>query len=238
MTREVILGDGAARLILGDCREVLPTLGRVEAVIWDPPWGIDFGEYSKHKDKSSEYAEWMAERLPLAEGLLVDGWFVVFQGPRRAHEWSTLVPRPWRVMACAKNFTQILPGLGPVWSTDFALFWPVGKPEATARSGRDFHIANTTDFSTRPKGHPCPRPLDQMHHLVSCFSTEGTTVLDPTMGSGTTGVAAVQLGRRFVGIEIDEQYFDIACRRIADALSRPRLPLDEPPPQPVQGAFL
>jgi site-specific DNA-methyltransferase (adenine-specific) len=234
-TRKEVIGD--ATLYLGDCREVLPTLGAVDALIWDPPWGIGFSEYNSHTDSEAEYPKWISNALDLSEKLVRDGWAVVFQGPRRASEWTNLIPRPWRVMACAKNFTQILPGKGPIWSTDFALFWPVGEPRVEHGRGRDFHLAITSDMRGRPKGHPCPRPLDQMQYVVTCFSEPGFVCLDPTMGSGTTGVACVREGRKFIGIEIDEGYFDIACKRIDAEVRAPRLNLP-PPPKPVQGDLL
>lgn len=218
---------GDATLYLGDCLEILPTLPKVDAVITDPPYGIGFSEYLSHKDSKADYPALMARVVPLAESLVLDGWCVFFQGARRAHEWQTLIPRPWRIMACAKNFTQILPGIGPLWSTDFALFWPVGKPKQRGR-GRDYHLAITSDMSTRPKGHPCPRPVDQMRHVVDCFSDAGQVVADCFMGSGTTGVACAQLGRKFIGIEIEPKYFDIACRRIEQAYAQGRLFEPEP----------
>jgi DNA modification methylase len=86
--------------------------------------------------------------------------------------------------------------------------------------------------------HPTQKPLRLMRWCIEQSRVPvGATILDPYMGSGSTGVAAVQMGRGFVGIEIDPRYFDIACRRIADELSRPRLAL-EAPPAPVQEALL
>ena len=226
--KEERIGD--CRLILGDCLEVLPTLGPVDAVIWDPPWGIGFSEYASHKDDANAYPEWIDSALALSEANLVDGWAVVFQGARRAWEWSSLIKREWRVMACAKNFTQILPGKGPIWSTDFALFWPVGEPRVKHVRGRDWHLAITSDMRGRPKGHPCPRPLDQMSYVVECFSESGMTCLDPTMGSGTTLVACAKLGRKGIGIEIDPGYFDIACRRVEEAYRQPDMFVEPPKP--------
>lgn len=226
--REEIFLNGDVRIIYADCRDVLPTLENVDALIWDPPWGIDFSEYNTHKDKSYEYKQWINETLALAEDNVRDGWCVVFQSPKRAHEWHSLIPRKFRVMACAKNFTQILPGSGPLWSTDFALFWPVGTPSVEHGRGRDYHVAITSNMRTRPKGHPCPRPIDQMKYIVECFTDQNMIVLDPTCGSGTTGVACVELGRKFIGIEIDPAYFDIACRRISESLKRPDLFIDRP----------
>ena len=76
-----------------------------------------------------------------------------------------------------------------------------------------------------------------MSELVGLFSTPGETILDPFMGSGTTGVACVKLGRKFIGIEIDPTYFDIACKRIADAYKQPDMFVERPAP-PKQEALL
>ncbi len=73
------------------------------------------------------------------------------------------------------------------------------------------------------------RALVHQQWLVNWFSDEGETVLDPFMGSGTTGVACAKLGRRFIGIEIDESYFDIACRRIEEAYRQPDMFIEPAP---------
>ena len=115
-----------------------------------------------------------------------------------------------------------------MWSCDFALFWPVGKPRQRGK-GRDYHVAITSDMSTRPKGHPCPRPLDQMTFVTDCFSDGNDTVLDP------------RLGRRFIGCEIEERYFSIACRRIEEAQRQPDLfvppPADDAYDRPMRDLF-
>ena len=198
----------------GDCREVLPALPKfnIDALITDPPFGIKFAEYASHKDALSTYRGDVLEPLFAAEALVSDGWCVVFQSAKRAAEWSDLFPRNFRVMSCCKNFTQVLPGPGPLWSTDFALFWKVGKPHTPDGRGRDWSMSNTADFRGRPN-HPCARPLDQMLQVVGCFSIEADTILDPFCGSGTTLRAAKDLGRRAIGIEIEERYCEIAARR-------------------------
>lgn len=83
------------------------------------------------------------------------------------------------------------------------------------------------------KEHPTQKPIEVMKWCLG-FLPAARHILDPFMGSGTTGVAAVRLGRRFTGIEIDEAYFDIACRRVADAVARPDLFVEPPPPPPEQ----
>lgn len=196
----------------GDCRKILSSLSEVNAIITDPPYGIGFSEYESHKDVPSEYGDLLRDSIFASERLVKNGWMCVFQAAKRAREWTQMFPREWRLIACAKNFVQILPNKGPIWSVDYALIWPCGEV-AQRGKGRDWHLAITSDMSTRPKGHPCPRPLDQMNFIVDSLSESGDTVLDLFMGSGTTLVAAKQLRRRAIGIEIEEKYCEIAARR-------------------------
>jgi adenine-specific DNA-methyltransferase len=86
--------------------------------------------------------------------------------------------------------------------------------------------------------HPCEKPLALMTHILETSTSDAQTILDPFMGSGTTGVAALQLGRKFIGIELDTGYFDIACKRIEEAWRQPRL-FEEPKrkPAPAPGLF-
>ncbi|WP_424360258.1 DNA methyltransferase [Methylocystis parvus] len=85
--------------------------------------------------------------------------------------------------------------------------------------------------NNEPRGdHPTQKPIEVMRWCIGHLPEDARTILDPFMGSGTTGVAAVKLGRKFTGIEIEPKYFDIACRRIADALARPDLFVEAPKP--------
>jgi site-specific DNA-methyltransferase (adenine-specific) len=85
------------------------------------------------------------------------------------------------------------------------------------------HITGERDIE-----HPCPKPAVYMDWLATFASLPGETILDPFMGSGTTGVAAVKLGRKFIGIEIEPKYFDIACKRISEALKQPDMFIERP----------
>ena len=203
------------QIVCGDCLEVMRDWPDkcVDLVLTDPPYGIGFSEYDQYKDRPELYAELMAQFVPASERLVRDGWMVVFQAAKRCHEWSTLIPRPWRVFVCAKNFTKPLSGIGPKWATDFALFWPVGEPRQKGK-GRDWHVAITSITSTKPEGHPCPRPLEQIRYLVDCFSEEGDLILDPFCGSGTTCVAAKMLGRKYIGIDVSPNYVEISRKRL------------------------
>ena len=212
---------GDATLYLGDCLEILPTLPKVDAVITDPPYGIGF-KYASHDDTPEGYGAWLWSVIEAAERLCNPRSPVfVFQAMQNARRFVEWFPREWRLYAAAKNFVQMRPtamqyAFDPVvcWWTDGD-----GKPWSAGTQSRDFYVADTasqvSNAANVEKGHPCPRPLDQMRVLVQQWANG--TVLDPFMGSGTTGVACAQLGRKFIGIEIEPKYFDIACRRIEDA---------------------
>jgi site-specific DNA-methyltransferase (adenine-specific)/modification methylase len=97
-------------------------------------------------------------------------------------------------------------------------------------------LARKAENDGERSAHPTQKPIDLMLWCLQRLKG-GRTILDPYMGSGTTGVACVRLGRRFIGIEIEPKYFDIACRRIGDELKRPRLELAAPAPPAVQEAL-
>ena len=107
----------------------------------------------------------------------------------------------------------------------------------TAASAAAAERSDVLSYRTVTAGrHPCEKPIPLMFDLIETTGQSWRSVLDPFMGSGSTGVAAVQLGRSFIGIERETTYFDIACRRIEEAYKQPRL-FDEPAPKPVQGSI-
>ena len=228
--RTEIIGD--ATLYLGDCREILPMLGKVDAVVTDPPYGIGEagGEKNRYKPGRTRFSVpkhedrgWDAER-PSAEifGMI-----------------QTAAP-VW--MICGGNyFADLLPpSMG--W-----LYWDkkIGGDFADGELIYTNRRAALRAFSMHAfaglKGgqlreHPTQKPVALMEWCLR-FIPNAQTILDPFMGSGTTGVACVREGRKFIGIEIDEGYFDIAVKRIRDEYNRPRLAL-EPAPKPVQEPLL
>ena len=224
-------GDGWT-LYNADCLDVLPTLTGVDAVVTDPPYGIGF-KYATHDDTPDGYGVWLWSVLRQCEDLLPGGAPVfVWQASlniRRLTEWF---PRDWRLFVAAKNFVQMRP-TAMQYAYDPVIVWwkDGGKPWSAATASRDFHIADTNPSRRRPgqpdyvDGHPCPRPLGQVAHIVEQWVRPGALVLDPFMGSGTTGVACLQTGRRFIGIEIDPGYFDVAVRRIEAAAAQQRMAL-------------
>jgi DNA modification methylase len=202
---EVVIGN--ARLILGDCRDVLPTLGKVDAVVTDPPFGMNFQSnyrIDKHmpiaNDDTQEALLWVCN-LPVEHSRYV------------FCRWDNLasVPKPRSVVTWVKNNHS----MGDLEhehgrQTELCLFY--------AGVGHYFPRGRPTDVIRAPRTgneyHPTEKPVQLMRAIVEWTSG---MVCDPFMGSGTTGVAAVQMGRKFIGIEREEKYFDIACERIRQA---------------------
>lgn len=217
--RTEVIGD--ATLILGDCREVLPTLPRVDAVVTDPPYGI-------------------ARVWKGGDGR---GWGAASRAAPLRNSWDHEGPDLETLAQLAAAKTSIIWG-GNYFDLQPSRGWLVwNKPE------RGFTLAEAelawTNIDTVVRVfdgnrsdvgrvHPTQKPVALMQWCVS--KTEGV-VLDPFMGSGTTGVACIKLGRKFIGVEIEPKYFDIACRRIEEAWKQPRL-FEEPKPKPQQGAMI
>lgn len=227
--RKETIGD--AMLILGDCLEVmadhLPACLRVDAVVTDPPFGIGF-EYESHDDSPEGYAEWLWARLEASERFCNPGSPIfVWQASKNAKRFQEWFPRDWRLFIAAKNFAQVYPG--PMWYSfdPVVAWWTEGEYFADGLR-RDFAVADSNPASRAKRGeviegHPCPRPLEHLTYVVRTWVRPQGTVIDPFMGSGTTGVACSQTGRRFIGIEKEPKYFDIACERIENAQRQERL---------------
>lgn len=244
--RKEVLADGID-IWLADCRDVLPLIGRqseiglVDAVVTDPPYGIGF-KYESHIDDEESYPSFLWPIIEAAETLVApSGPIFVWQAQRWMRRFHELFPRDWRVMISARNFTQMNRDPMPHAYEPVVVWWKDGENKrfvAPVAEGvgtpRDWHIADSAGGLLRNKlngasEHPCPRQLDAVEFVVGNWIRPLSRVLDPFMGSGTTGVACVNLGREFIGIEREPKYFDIARRRISEALSRPRLPFEEPP---------
>jgi site-specific DNA-methyltransferase (adenine-specific) len=223
---EVIIGN--ARLICGDCLEILPTLPKVDAVITDPPYGINTksdgsGKLSPWGDLCNS-ALWYATWIRAARGKL----------QRTGSLWTCL---NWRSMVTFQKAACDI-----AWPIESLMVWdkqwigPGGsrglRPSyelVALFAGDDFAVkdrglADVQQFpvgSYKPNGHPAEKPIALTDWLVK--HADGAIVLDPFMGSGTTGVSAVRSGRQFIGIEQDAQWFDIACRRIEQAQAQGKL---------------
>lgn len=230
--REETIGD--CRLLLGDCREILPTLGKVDAVVTDPPYGIDFGRGGGFSASHGwgawrENVAWDATRPePEVFKLLISAAkeHIIWGG----NYFADLLPPRMRWLIWDK-------GQRGFSLADFEMAWT-----SQDKASRIFSYGRGNEKGFAPgskeqrkflNGHPTQKPLEVMRWCLG-FLPDATTVLDPFMGSGTTGVACVKLGRKFIGIEIEEKYFDIACKRIRDAYNQPDLFIESAKPQPPQ----
>ena len=197
---------GAATLYLGDCREILPTLPKVDAVITDPPYGIGFAaQPTKWQRRAGQAPEgWDDCTVPDLPALLALGAIQCVWG---GNYYGLPPSRGW--------LSWFKPDAPPSMAS-FELAWTNQDQNA-----RQF---NWSIGATNPErvGHPTQKPLALMEWCIAQLG-KPQTVLDPYMGSGTTGVACVNLAREFTGIEIEPKYFDIACRRIDDAQRQGRL---------------
>lgn len=218
--RMEVIGD--CTLYLGDCMEVMPTLGKVDAVVTDPPYGIgasrmSMGKWRTSRMSKSDWDDVAPELLPILElGVPSIIW--------GANNFVLPASRAFLVWDKGAGFK----------GRDFAeceLAWCSFDGNA-----RVFSFDPLARGAYRDKRHPTQKPLELMQWCMS-FVPKAEIILDPFMGSGTTGVACAKRGLRFVGVELDESYFDIACERIRKAYAEPDLFVERPAPE-KQETFL
>lgn len=239
MTDHVILGNGQVELYCADCRDILPTLGKVDAVISDPPYGIALDTNNlRFSGGKGESARKRGKRMGPAGGAPIAGDDAPFDPSFLLGYGKEQIIWGWHC------FPDRLPrGSCLIWIKRLdAAFGSFLSDAETAWHSRGHGVYCFRDISLAgealTRAHPTQKPLPLMRWCIEHLRPEARTILDPFMGSGTTGVACVQLGRKFIGIEKEPKYFDIAVRRISDELARPRLDLGEPAPKPVQEALL
>jgi site-specific DNA-methyltransferase (adenine-specific) len=200
------LAEGVT-LYCGDCREILPGLGKVDAVVTDPPYPNGEGHFLASVNTAREVL-----KVLNAETVL---WF-----------WSE-IELPDAPMPLVANH---------IWhrtNVNGKIYEPILHFERDGRKRRSEIRPHAAVFigvgpgCSEYAGHPTQKPIDLMRWVIE--KTTGT-ILDPFMGSGTTGVAAVKLGRKFIGIEIEPKYFEIAVRRISEALKQPDMFIEKPKP--------
>ena len=211
---------GSAELWLGDCRDVLETLSGMDAVvITDPPYGVEF----RNESWDSEIPE-IAFRLPqiFDRVAIIMGTTAAFAfpAPRWVACWARPASSSRSKVGGFSHWSPILLYGNLTMRVDF----------------RSWHaIANAYEHGF---GHPSPKPECVMNWLVSELTEMHDLILDPFMGSGTTGVACAKMGRRFIGCEINPTYFDLCCRRIEAALREPDMFIPAvPQTSPKQAGF-
>lgn len=229
MSRIETLAEGVT-LYLGDCREILPTLGKVDALITDPVWpncppGLLIGG-------DDPLALWRSFWVVMPE--IVRASIVM----RHDSDPRFLEPVPMKYLR-AVILPYVMPGyIGRFLGGD-EIAYCFGEPIPSRKGQRVIpgRAPAAQPDKRSANGHPCSRCLDHFAFLVRWWSEPGEMVLDPFMGSGTTGAAAVRQGRRFTGIELEPEYFDIARRRIEEALKQPDLFIEKAKP-PLQVELL
>lgn len=219
MTEPVVIGN--ATLYLGDCMEILPTLGKVDAVVTDPPFGVgNFVQTTGRKTGRGANrgcpVEWNDAPPPpelfvqlraMSRHRIIWGanFFNCFEDRGGAIVWVKRQPMP--------NFSK----------ADIASCTHFQKTEIVEIPWTNFTVAYKSESD-----HPCERPVAIYEWCIN-YLPPCDIILDPFMGSGTTGVACAKLGRKFIGIEIEPKYFDIACKRIGQAYAQPDMFIRQAP---------
>jgi DNA modification methylase len=236
MSRVEHIGD--ATLYLGDCRELLPTLSGVEAVVTDPPYGIGFDYYSYDDTRDSLAGLISSVIVPAIamarRSVITPGQTQIWMYP--AAEWVSSVSWDTTGTFGHCGYSQWMPVL--IYGKDVSGFGRnasgVLKSDVIRFTGGAGVGFQRTEAE---KAHTCAKPLNVMEAIVARFTDARETILDPFMGSGTTGVACARLGRRFIGIEIEERYFEIALRRIEEAQRQPDMFVAPAPKAEQLGMF-
>jgi DNA modification methylase len=214
---------GDCTLYLGDCREILPTLGPVDAVVTDPPYGISHStQKGCHTVKGG--ASWAQSKIANDHDTSARDAVAEWAKSRPAvffGTWKT--PPTTSARACVVWDKGPAFGMGDLslpWKPSFELAYVCGEGWAGPRGEGVLRGSVVVSWESKGRVHPHQKPVWLAEHFIE-RSGGALTVLDPFMGSGTTGVACVRLGRKFIGIEIDPTYFNVACLRIAAAYAQP-----------------
>jgi site-specific DNA-methyltransferase (adenine-specific)/modification methylase len=208
MIKEII---GAAELYCGDCLDILPTI-KCDSLITDPPYNVG-KDYGTHKDKmpAEEYIAWMEKIIKIAVEISERQ---VFIAPRyKMKEFLIMMPKCHIVVVRRGAAGPFREG----WSDQFETILMCGKPNKVYKDlWDDIRLKGEGYFFKEDSfDHPGYTPYPIMDRCVQLMSNE--IVCDPFMGTGTTGIAAVQNNRKFIGIELDQKWFSLACKRIEDA---------------------
>jgi len=216
MSECVVIGDAA--LYHGDCMEILPTLEKVDVVVTDPPYGLQ------------ENAHRVASRGKLAKTTDY-GSFDWDKEPASRQHIDAIVASCNEAVIFGGNYFHLPPArCWLIWdkdngSNDFAdaeMAWTNIQGSVRLIRHKWNGMLRASENKV-PRVHPTQKPIVVMEWAISQCRKGARTVLDPFMGSGTTGVACANMGRKFIGIEIERKYFDIACERIDAAHAQGRL---------------
>jgi DNA modification methylase len=190
---------------LGDCHKIIPEIGAVDAVVTDPPYGINAGRMNLGFSRASrmQKSDWDRKRPNLTPLLEMKKSMIIWGG----NYFNLPIEKGWLVWDKGAGFK------GRSFS-ECELAWT-----NLSINTKIYSYNPLTHGDYKEKEHPTQKPLPVMNWCISLIS-DAEIILDPFMGSGTTGVACVNLQRRFIGIEIEEKYFDVACKRIETAAAQ------------------
>lgn len=216
MTETVQIGD--CTLIRGDCLEILPTLGRFDMILTDPPYGISHA--------SNHGASWSGTQIACDQTTEARDFVARWAGESPSVFFGT-----WKTPPVAGTRACVVWDKGPAfgmgdlsmpWKPSFELAYICGRGWRGTRGEGVLRGAVVVSWESAGRVHPHQKPVWLAVHFIERLPA-ANAILDPFMGSGTTGVACVQLGRKFTGIEIEKRYFDIACERISRAQAQGQL---------------
>lgn len=229
----VVIGN--ATLYLGDCQDILPMISKVDAVITDPPYSETTHANAKsnrgkgYGNTAIDFASMTAEQLAgvLSKcAALCDRWLIATMEWRHISAFDSAPPSGlelvrfgvWLKTNPMPQISSDRPAQG--WEGIAYMHSTSGVKKQWNGGGQH---GNYVGALVTDGAHPTGKPLQLFSQFVERFTDPGDEVLDPFMGSGTTGVAALRLGRKFIGVERESRYFDIACKRIEKEVSQGQL---------------
>jgi len=213
---------GGHRLILGDCLAVMPGLGKVDAVVTDPPYGIGFASQPTRYQRANGMVgvNWdgFAPHDAVASAIKIGDAAIVWGG----NYFALPISRGWLAWIKTGNAPSM---------ADMEMAWT--SMDMNSRIFKKTVKSASMEKNLQSAAHPTQKPIALMQWCLG-FLPDAKTVLDPFMGSGTTGVACQRLGRQFIGIEIDPIYWALACKRVDEATRQPDLFIKPAEPRQVQ----
>ena len=237
MSRIETIAEGIT-LYQGDCLDIFPTLSGVDAVVTDPPYGVGVKYGAEYDDKRADYWDLLRARVDAARKvapLVVFTHRVSALRELKDWDWTAVWNKPG-AFGSRLGKSCVLPHWEPIF------LYGIHATGVNSKYASDVVTCNPEPAKAGIKGvgrekwngefysHPCPKPVSLYQQFLSTYAQNAKTICDPFMGSGTTGVAAISMGRKFIGIEIEPKHFDASCKRIAEAVRQGDMFMEKPKP--------